>query len=53
MEGEPVHPTRQRVEPRPPANNKQNTTNINTAGGGRIRQQRINRGKKQITVQGT
>ena len=25
MEGEPVHPTRQRVEPRPPANIKENT----------------------------
>ena len=25
MDGEPIHPTRQGVEPRPPANNKQNT----------------------------
>ena len=57
MDGEPIHPTRQGVEPRPPANNKLNkirgNKNINTAGGGRIHQQWISWGTKQITVQGT
>ena len=39
--------------PNSPINKIQDNKNINTAGGGRIHQQRISRGTKQITVQGT
>ena len=55
MEGEPVHPTRQGVNlaHQQTINKIRSNKNINTAGGGRIHQQRISRGTKQITVQGT